>query len=89
MERCSRKLAPLTKLLYNKVKLKWTEVEQREFEKIKRIVAHNILLDFPDFNKWPKSIPMMATSNKELLLSRKTNRFLFMVKKMTPKRGIG
>ena len=33
------------------VKFKWSKIEQYDFEEIKRIVAHDILLDYPDFNE--------------------------------------
>ena len=49
--RLSHTLAPLTKTLSSKMKLKWTNIEQDVFEEIKRIVSHNILLAYPDFNK--------------------------------------
>ena len=44
-------LAHLTKLTSSKVKYKWTEAEQKAFKEIKKIVAPNILLDFPYFDK--------------------------------------
>ena len=44
-------LEPLTKLLYSKVKFKWTETEEKRFKEIQPILAHNILLAYTDFNK--------------------------------------
>ena len=44
-------LEPLTKLTSNKVKFKWTEVEQRTFKSIILTVDCNTLLSYPDFNK--------------------------------------
>ena len=41
----------LTKSTPSKIKFKWNEVEQIMFEEIKRIVACNILLSYPGFNK--------------------------------------
>ena len=49
--RKSHMLAPLTRITPNKVKFKWTKIEQNTFDKIKRIVAHYTLLTYPDFNK--------------------------------------
>ena len=49
--RRSHKLAPLTKLTYIKNIFKWTQVEQDDSDKIKRIVAHDNLLTHPDFNE--------------------------------------
>ena len=41
----------LTKLTFNKVSFKYTEVKHEAFKEIKRIVASNISLAYPDFNK--------------------------------------
>ena len=49
--RRSHTLVPLTKLTYIKRKYKWTKVEQDIFNKIKRIVARDTLLTYPDFNE--------------------------------------
>ena len=35
----------------SKVKLKWTKIEQDSFNKIKRIVARDTLLNYPEFNE--------------------------------------
>ena len=47
----SHLLQPLTSLTSNKVNFKWTDVEHKAFDEIKRTVAHNTLLVYPDFNK--------------------------------------
>ena len=47
----SHLLQPLTELVSNKVKFKWTDVEQKAFSEIKQIVTHNILLIHPYFKK--------------------------------------
>ena len=47
----SHLLHPLTELTSNKVKCKWTDAEQKEFEEIKHAVAHDILLAYPELNK--------------------------------------
>ena len=44
-------LAPLTIITSNKVKFEWTKKEQDEFDEIKRIVARDNLLTYPNFNK--------------------------------------
>ena len=44
-------LAPLTRLTSIKRKFKWTQVEQDDFGRIKRIVAHDILLTYMGFNE--------------------------------------
>ena len=48
--RRSHTLAPLTKLTSIKRKFKWKKFEQYAFDKIKRIVARDTLLTYPDFN---------------------------------------
>ena len=43
-------LALSTKITSSKVKFKWNRIEQDLFDGIKRIVAHDILLSYLDFN---------------------------------------
>jgi len=47
----SHVLAPLTGLVSNKVKWKWTEVEQHAFEEAKQMVIREALLSYPDFSR--------------------------------------
>ena len=47
----SHLLHPLTSLMSHKVNCKWTEVEQKAFDDIKRAVSQDTLLAYPDFNK--------------------------------------
>ena len=54
---------PLTHITSSKVKFKWTKIEQDDFEEIKRTVARDSLLAYPDFNKEFKFIPMLENSN--------------------------
>ena len=49
--RQSHILAPLTKFMSIKINFKLTEFEQDAFDKIKRILAHNTLLTYPDLNE--------------------------------------
>ena len=44
-------LAPLTNITSSKVRFKCTKIKQDAFDKIKRIVARDTLLDYPDFNE--------------------------------------
>ena len=44
-------LAPLAMLAGSKAKWEWTDVHQKAFETIKRIVLREVLLAYPDFNK--------------------------------------
>ena len=47
----SHALAPLSKIKFKKRKFEWTEVEQDASNKIKRIVARDTLLNYPNFNE--------------------------------------
>ena len=44
-------LAPLTKLTSDKVPWKWTDVEQKAFDDMKKAISKEVLLSFPDFNE--------------------------------------
>ena len=44
-------LPPLTRMTFNKIKLKWAKVEQDAFNKINGIVYRNTLLTYPYFNE--------------------------------------
>ena len=44
-------LAPLTELTSRKVKFKWTKIEQDSVNEVKRNVARDASLAYPDFNK--------------------------------------
>ena len=48
----SHLLHPLTSLKSNNVKFKWTDIEHKAFDKIKRIVARDTILINPDINKY-------------------------------------
>ena len=47
----SQLLAPLSKLTSKSIKWKWTEVEQKAFEKIKKVISRDVLLTYPKFNE--------------------------------------
>ena len=44
-------LAPLTLLTSKNVKWHWTDVHQKAFDTMKRIMAREVILAYPDFNK--------------------------------------
>ncbi|MHA7865768.1 ribonuclease H family protein [Flagellimonas marinaquae] len=48
---CSDILAPLAELAGANSKWEWTDVHQNAFDTMKTVVAQEILLAFPDFNK--------------------------------------
>lgn len=43
-------LAPLTRLTSSKAKFKWTEVEQKAFNTMKKVISKEVLLTYPDFS---------------------------------------
>ena len=49
--RRSHLLNPLIALKSNNVEFKWTDVEQKAFDGIKRYITQDILLPYPSFNK--------------------------------------
>ena len=44
-------LAPLTKLTSKTVPWKWTAVEQKAFEDMKKVITKETMLTYPNFNK--------------------------------------
>jgi len=49
--RRSHILAPLSSMTSSKVKWKWTEEHQNAFDEMKKVIAKETLLAFPDFTK--------------------------------------
>jgi hypothetical protein len=49
--RRSSLLAPLTSMISKNVKFVWTDVHQKDFENIKKIICREVMLTFPDFSK--------------------------------------
>jgi len=50
-KRRSELLAPLTELCSAKVKWQWTEKHTEAFERIKKVISHEVLLAYPNFNE--------------------------------------
>ena len=48
----SEMLAPLTLLISITVPFKWTEIEQKAFEVMKKIISRDVYLAYPDFNQY-------------------------------------
>lgn len=44
-------MAPLTKMTSSKVKYQWEEKHQQAFDLIKKVIAREVLLTYPDFSK--------------------------------------
>ena len=49
--RRSEILAPLTELTSKKVTYKWLDKHQKAFDNMKHILAREVVLSFPDFDK--------------------------------------
>jgi hypothetical protein len=49
--RRSSLLAPLTSMTSKNLKFVWTDVHQKSFEDIKKIICREVMLTFPDFSK--------------------------------------
>ena len=81
--RQSHTLAPLTKLTYINRKFKWTKFEQDAFEKIKRIMAHNTLLTYPDFNETFKIHTNASAFQLGAVISQKGKPIDFHSRKLT------
>ena len=77
--RHSYMLAHLTKSTSGKVKYKWTEVEQKAFKEIKRIVAPNILLAFPYFDKVFKILTDASEFQLLVVISQEGKHVAFIV----------
>ena len=44
-------LSPLTALTSKSIPFKWTDIEQKAFEMIKKVISREVLLTYPDFSK--------------------------------------
>ena len=64
-------LAPLTKLTSIKRIFEWTQVKQYTFDKIKRILAHETLPTYPDFNETFKIHPNASAFQLGAVISQK------------------
>ena len=76
--RRSYTLAPLTKLMSIKRNFECTQVKQDAFEKIKRILARDTLLTYPDFNETFKIHTNASAFQLGAVISQKVNPFRFL-----------
>ena len=81
--RWSHTLAPLTRLMYIKNKFKWTQVKQDAFEKIKRIVARDNLLTYPNPNKAFKNYTNSSTFKLGVVICQKERPISFYRRRLT------
>ena len=75
-------LAPLTNITSSKVKFKWTRIRQYSFDKIKRIVARDILLDYPGFNGEFKIHTDASDLQLGVVVRQKANQSISIVEKL-------
>ena len=81
--RRSHTLATITKLTSIKRNFKWTQVEQDDFDEIKRIVACNTLLTYPDFNETFKIHTDAIAFQLGAVISQKYKPIAFHSRKLT------
>ena len=79
----SHMLLPLTRLMSIKQKFKWTQVEQDDFNKIKRIVDGNNLLTYPDSNEIFKVNTDASAFQLGAVISQKGKYIAFYSRKIT------
>ena len=78
--------APLTKLTSIQIKFKWTQVKQNYFDEIKRIMAHDNLLTYPDFNETFKIRTNASAFQSGAVISHKGKHIAFYSRKLTDAR---
>ena len=73
----------LTRLMYIKRVFKWTQVDQDDFGEIKRIVARDTLLTYPDFNETFKTNTNASGFQLGAVISQKDKPIAFYNRKRT------
>ena len=82
--RRSEILAPLTHLTSDKNKWEWTNVHQRSFDLIKKVLSRETLLAYPDFSK-PFEIHTDASDYQlGLVISQNNKPIAFYSRKLNP-----
>ena len=76
----SETLAPLTALTFKDAKRDWTEVHQAAFDKMKKIVAREVLLSYPDFN----DVFDASATHLGAAISQKSRPIAFYSRKLNP-----
>ena len=82
--RRSHILAPLARLTSKSVKWKWTDVEQKAFNTIKKVISEEVLLHYPDFNQ--KFVIHTDASQTQLgaVISQNNKPIAFYSRKLNP-----
>ena len=77
-------LAPLTELTSKKAKWRWTDVHQAAFIEVKRVIARETILAYPDFDK-PFDIHTDASQIQlGAVISQEKKPVAFYSRKLTP-----
>ena len=82
--RRSETLAPLTSLTSKDVKWKWTEVHQKAFDTMKKIVAREVLLSYPNFNDVFEIHTDASATQLGAVISQKGKPIAFYSRKLNP-----
>jgi len=81
----SETLARLTSLTSKDVKWKWMDVHQKSFNKMKKIVAHKVLLSYPNFNDVFKIHTDASATQLGAIISQKGKQIAFYSRKLNPR----
>ena len=82
--RRSETLAPLTALTSKEVKWVWTDVHQKAFDKMKKIVAREVLLSYPNFNELFEIHTDASATQLGAVISQKGRPIAFYSRKLNP-----
>ena len=82
--RRSETLAPLTALTSKEVKWVWTDVHQKAFDKMKKIVAREVLLSYPNFNELFEIHTDASATQWGAVISPKGRPIAFYSRKLNP-----
>ena len=82
--RRSETLAPLTALTSKDAKWDWTEVHQAAFDKMKKIVAREVPLSYPDFNDVLEIHTDTSATQLGVVISQKSRPLAFYSRKLNP-----
>ena len=80
--RRSHTLSPLTRMASNKRKFEWMKVKQDAFDKIKRIVACDKLLTYPNFNETFKIHTNASAFQLGAVISQESKPIAFYTRKL-------
>ena len=82
--RRSEVLAPLNRLCSKKHKWKWTDIEQKAFDKMKKIISKEIMLVYPNFNETFEIHTDASKTQLGAVVSQKGKPIAFYSRKLSP-----